>query len=127
MPPSRRKSANPVSRSSQSTLTFNSHAKKITKPSSVLPSKSEQAEKSKLSKLVEIPAVSTPSPAPEEIRPAIDESATIDSTSELEIKVEKERKTEIEEEAKRISGAQIKRYWKAKEDGRKAPRGGFGF
>lgn len=39
------------------------------------------------------------------------------------VKKEEKRGSEVEDRARNVSDAQVRRYWKGKEEGRKAPRG----
>jgi len=127
MPPTRRKS-NQTARA-QPTLSFNSRAAKITKPS-VSSSKASKTAK----KTAVLDTDSTPSTPTAEgvVDPNGDERKTAgtkgETTSELAIREQvaaekKEEKSEAEERAKGVSDAQVRRYWKGKEEGRKAPRG----
>ena len=121
MPTTRRK---PQADRAQPTLSFNSRAAKITKPST---------STSKFAKSVKAPrasdAVSIPSPLAEDvIESDREEGETSRKLAIREEKIEvketkKEEKSSDEERARAISDAQVRRYWKGKEEGRKAPRG----
>ena len=120
MPATRRKSSNHSSSTrAQPTLSFKN---KITKPASQ--SRSAKNEEAKAYKLEQAVDASTPSPGPEEVDARIVEDPT---TAELairsQVEAEKKERTEAEEKALKITDAQIKRYWKKKEEERKAPRG----
>ncbi len=127
MPPTRRKSSNP--HSAQQTLAFGprTSANKVTKPS--LPASTKKLNKPVSSEpLVKALSeeVSTPEPAAAEDVPSaqdVKQEEEPEQPKELAIRAQPPAKTEAEERAAKISEAQIKRYWKAKEDERKAPRG----
>lgn len=130
MPPTRRKSAQTAR--AQPTLSFNSHAAKITKPSVSSSKASKNAKKATV-----LDTVSTPlTPAAEDVIDSDEkdggegkiEGVKGETTSELAIREQvaaekKEAKSEAEERARGVSDAQIRRYWNGKEEGRKAPRG----
>lgn len=129
MPPPRRKTSNPTTRAQQ-TLSFNSRSAKVTKTS--VPASSKKLDKPKAVQLLE-KATETQddaaSPAlSQEIDAQIEEEPT---TAESAIRQQAKNEVEVikrsveEERAVKVSEAQIKRYWKGKEDERKAPRGGF--
>ena len=126
MPPTRRKSSNPTSaRVAQPTLTFHSRSNKVTKPN--LPSTSEESKlvKVKPEEVLKAVELATPSPGPEDGDVQTEHGST---TAELaikeQVKIEQATpKSAADERAEKITDAQIKRYWKAKEDERKAPRG----
>ena len=116
MPP-RAKSAR-RSTGRQNTLSFSN---KITKPSTVTASKADKTLESKANKLLQdVDVVSIPSPAVEENEPATAELAIRQQAQEEVVEVDPE-----EEKATQITEAQIKKYWKQKEDVRIAPRGLF--
>lgn len=131
MPPSRRKSSNP--RSAQQTLAFGprTSANKVTKPT-LPPSSSKKLDKPVSDTLVKASSeeVSTPEPLPEDI-PSADEvkeeEEEVEQPRELAIREQPPARTEAEQKASKVSEVQIKKYWKAKEDERKAPRGTFAF
>jgi DNA polymerase delta subunit 4 len=120
MPATKRKS-NSLGRS-QPPLSFNNSSAKITKPS--IGGASTSSKSHKLIKEEHSDSVSIPSPGPDEVDSQIEDVPT---TTELAIRqqVEEEKKVKSEQEirAEAVSDAQIKRYWKAKEAERKAPRG----
>ena len=133
MPPPRRKPSNPTTTPAaraQQTLSFNSRSAKVTKPS--IPASSKKLDKPQtaqlLKKTVEVvddaasPVVSEEIDAQTEEQPTTAESA-IEQQAKNEVKVIK-RSLE-EEKAAKVGEAQIKRYWKGKEEERKAPRGKF--
>lgn len=112
MPPARRKSSGPSARGAQSTLSFGNRAK-VTKPSIAPVSKLSKAEPGVIESVTK--AISTPEPeAPTTADIAIEEQALAEVAKP---------KTEAEERAEKVTDAQIKRYWKIREDERKAPRG----
>ena len=146
MPPNRRKPSASTARAQQ-TLAFGPTTNKVTKPSSLstttsgknktAPSDSERLQKA-------VADLSTPSPVPaeeEEYPPRPEaqlespsrtlalrgqEGAAAISTAgrgeeDAVTKKEKE-KSEAEEKGSKVSEAQVKRYWKGKEDERIAPR-----
>jgi len=115
MPPARRKSSGPSVRGAQSTLSFGNRAK-VTKPSIAPTSKKSKPDPS----LTEIIAQTIDPPEPE--APTTAEIA-IEEQAKAEVA---KPKTEAEERAEKVTDAQIKRYWKSKEDERKAPRGETG-
>ena len=124
MPATRRKAANPTATSRvQPTLSFKN---KITKPSTATTEKSSKAHNLEAAKLANAIEISTPSPPTEVIDSQIPEQPT---TAELNIRSQvragEKETTAAEERASQISSAQIKRYWKKKEDERRAPRGMF--
>ncbi|MCJ1408179.1 hypothetical protein MMC19_002252 [Ptychographa xylographoides] len=121
MPATRRKAANPTATSRvQPTLSFKN---KITKPSTATTEKSSKAHNLEAAKLANAIEISTPSPPTEVIDSQIPEQPT---TAELNIRSQvragEKETTAAEERASQISSAQIKRYWKKKEDERRAPR-----
>lgn len=112
MPPARRKPSGPSARGAQSTLSFGNRAK-VTKPSIAPVSKSSKPDPA-LSESV-AKAIESPEPeAPTTAEVAIEEQARAEIAKP---------KTEVEERAEIVTDAQIKRYWKSREDERKAPRG----
>lgn len=127
MPPTRRKPSGSTARAQQ-TLAFGPNSNKVTKPSlpaagkkksSLTPTDSERLQKA-------VADISTPSPAPEEQYPPPPEQQ-LESPRALAIrgqgaaKVE-DVKSEAEEKGSKVSDAQVKKYWKSKEDERIAPR-----
>lgn len=115
MPPARRKTSGPSASGAQSTLSFGNRAK-VTKPSIAPLSKKNQPDKSDLS-LVESDKKIIESPEP-------DAPTTAEIATEEQVTAEVAKpKTEAEERAEKVTDVQIKRYWKGKEDERKAPRG----
>ncbi|KAI9722005.1 MAG: hypothetical protein M1812_001965 [Candelaria pacifica] len=112
MPASRRsssKTSGPAAQGSQSTISFGARSKVIK------PSIPKQSKKKDASLLKEVKAVS---PAPESESLTTAEVALAD-----QVQQEVQRpKTKAEEDAEKVTDAQVKRYWRAKEDERKAPR-----
>lgn len=129
MPPTRRKASNTTSTArAQQTLSFNSRSAKVTKPS--IPASSKKLGKPATVQLLK-KAEETEDAAPalsEEVDAQIEEEPT---TAELAIAQQAKKEAQVikrsaeEERAAKVSEAQIKRYWKGKEEERKAPRGGF--
>lgn len=131
MPPTRRKASNPTSTArAQQTLSFNSRSAKVTKSS--IPASSKNLDKPttvQLLKKAEETEDAAPSPAlSEEVDAQIEDEPT---TAELAIAQQAKKEVQVikrsaeEERAVKVSEAQIKRYWKGKEEERKAPRGWF--
>ncbi|KAL9116572.1 MAG: hypothetical protein Q9187_006901, partial [Circinaria calcarea] len=125
MPPTRRKSSNPTSaRAAQPTLTFHSRSNKVTKPHLAPAPDESKFLNVKPEEVLKAVELSTPSPAPEDVDTGAEHGST---TAELAIKEQVKiehaaPKSAADERAEKITDAQIKRYWKAKEDERKAPR-----
>ncbi|KAI4122959.1 MAG: hypothetical protein LQ347_006323, partial [Umbilicaria vellea] len=128
MPPTRRKASNPTSTAgAQQTLSFNSRSAKVTKPS--IPASSKKLGKPatvQLLKKVEETEDAAPASAPsEELDAQIEEEPT---TAESAIAQQAKKEVQVikrsaeEDRAAKVSEAQIKRYWKGKEEERKAPR-----
>ena len=113
MPPSRRKSGNTAA---QSTLSFNSKSARVTKPSAGDTSTEKAASKISEPTLTEaFEHVQSEDAEPES--EAIDVPIRQQAAKPVVIK------DEAEEKAEKVSDSQLKRYWKAEEDKRKAPRG----
>jgi len=122
MPSTRRKPGNPTSAArAQQPLSFNSRSNKITKPSVTAASKN--IDKVNTKKLAEAAEKSSPSPAVEDVDVQVTEQPT---TAELAIRSQaetgKKERADAESRASKVTDAQIKRYWKKKEEERKAPR-----
>lgn len=131
MPPARRKSTAPSARAQQ-TLAFSGRANKVTKPSIAPPSAKSI---SKASSPVSRP--STPHPQEDAQRQEPEEeveeveipnapAAAAAEEQGLAFRVQGTKPTlhdEVDEKARKVSDAQVKRYWRAKEEERKAPRG----
>lgn len=127
MPPTRRKPSGSNARAQQ-TLAFGPHSNKVTKPSvpaagkkkpSLTPTDSERLQKA-------VADISTPSPGPEDEYPPRPEEQ-LESPRSLAIRGQGAAKTEdvkseLEEKGSKVSDAQVKKYWKGKEDERIAPR-----
>jgi hypothetical protein len=127
MPTTRRKAAANPSTRNQSTLSFNNKSARITKPS-LQDTPATQKAQSKLSEPVQEVDIETPEPetAEVEVKPEREEETEI----AIPVLPPKKRKTakatgksERELVADKITDAQIKKYWKAEEDARLAPRG----
>lgn len=130
MPPTRRKPSGSTARAQQQTLAFGPHSNKVTKPS--LPAAGKKKNKpspppTDLERLQKAVAdISTPSPAPEDEYPPRPETQ-LESPRALAIRAQGAAKVEdvkgaAEEKGAKVSDAQVKRYWKGKEDERIAPR-----
>ncbi|MCJ1435258.1 hypothetical protein MMC27_004630 [Xylographa pallens] len=122
MPATRRKSGNTTSAArSQQPLSFNARSNKITKPS--VSAASKNLDKANTKQLAEAAEIASPSPAAEEVDIQIKEQPT---TAELairsQVEAEKKERSDAEAKATKITDAQVKRYWKKKEEERKAPR-----
>ena len=104
MPATRRSrtSGGPAANGAQRTLSFGT---KVTKPTSI-------SGKDKSS--------STAPPTTVDVGHVTSEAAV---TQQAEIELHKTVKTEEEERASKVTDAQIRKYWRAKEAERKAPRG----
>ncbi|CAD6571269.1 MAG: hypothetical protein ASARMPREDX12_004297 [Alectoria sarmentosa] len=127
MPSTRRKPSGSTARAQQ-TLAFGPNSNKVTKPtlpaagkkkSSLTPTDSERLQKA-------VADISTPSPAPEDEYPPLPEQQ-LESPRALAIRGQGAAKVEdvksgAEEKGGKVSDAQVKRYWKGKEDERIAPR-----
>lgn len=125
MPATRRKSGAPTGASSQSsqqsTLSFNNKPSRITKANTVVPSK-----KSKLSEPASNAITSISTPEPEEVIETSDviiqPSPAKPSTPKRKTKRKSDALDPVREKAAKVSDAQIRKYWKAEEDARLAPR-----
>ncbi|KAL9075718.1 MAG: hypothetical protein Q9161_001470 [Pseudevernia consocians] len=128
MPPTRRKPSASSARAQQ-TLAFGPNSNKVTKPSlpaagkpkssSLTPTDAERLQKA-------VADISTPSPGPEDEYPPRPEEQS-ESPRALAIRGQGSAKveavkSEAEEKGAKVSDAQVKRYWKSKEDERIAPR-----
>ena len=131
MPPTRRKSSAPSSHAQQ-TLAFSGRSNKVTKPSIAHPSpkslsKTSPSQLSKASKAVS--EVSSPETvaAHADSQPQEPEEVVIpDAEQGLAFRVQGAKPNlhdEVSEKARKVSDAQVKRYWRGKEEERKAPRG----
>jgi DNA polymerase delta subunit 4 len=119
MPPGRRKSGNPSASArnaaAQSTLSFNSKSARVTKPAAADASTKKALLEISEAALAE--AVGSP------------HSEDIDTEAEaVEVPIRQQTKPvvakdEAELKAEKVSDLQLKRYWNAEEDKRKAPRG----
>lgn len=130
MPPGRpRKSAGSTTSSratpsaaAQSTLSFNSKAARVTKPSITNTSTKKEALKIPEAALVEAIEDAEPENTNVELEP--EETVQVPLRQPQQpVKPAVSETDEVEEKAQKISDAQLKRYWKAEEDKRKAPRG----
>ena len=117
--PRGRGSARATSRSTQPTLAFDSHSNKITKPSTSVSSRPDKLDRKDAAKALESltpdPPINVIDEAPKEIELSI---RPVEKATVLAIAPDAD-----DEKAGKISEAQIKRYWKAKEEERIAPRG----
>ena len=121
MPPGRRKSAG-TSRSTptiaaQSILSFNSKSARVTKPSVNDASNKKTASKTSEAALTE--AVNESQAETVELEPAVIEVPIRHQAKAAVVK------DEVEKKAEKVSDSQLKKYWKAEEDMRLAPRGKF--
>lgn len=130
MPPTRRKTSSSSPRAQQ-TLAFGTNSNKITKPSPLSQSskKLSKPDSQYIEKAVaQIPTPSTASKDEEEGEEdeEEEEEAKVEPVAEsprLAIRSQQPAtKSDVEEKAAKISNAQVKGYWKAKEDERIAPR-----
>lgn len=121
MPATRRKSG--TSAASQSTLSFNNKPSRVTKPSTVDPNVKKST--SKLSEPAEAQIFNATSSTPEL------ESAEIvvkqsPKKSPVRSRPKKSTNVEVKDQAEtvaeKVTDAQLKKYWKAEEDSRLAPR-----
>ena len=116
MPPARktgRSSSGPASRGSQKTLPFNNNTR-ISKPHAVINAKDSSLLKSAITSSLE--------PSKEDnanLAPALAQPITKGTRQKAEVKKEQ---SEEEVRARKVSDAQIKRYWKEKENERIASR-----
>ena len=119
MPPSRRKSGNASTSSrnpaAQSTLAFNDKSARVTKPSAKDPSAKKAT--SRLSQASPQQDVEDAAHETVELKPEVTEVPIRQQPKAAIVKDEAEQKAE------KVTDAQLKRYWKAEEDTRKAPRG----
>jgi DNA polymerase delta subunit 4 len=106
MPPARRKSAQ-ASGNAQPTLSFNSKATRVTKPSAAEPLTKKSAK----------------------LEPALIEAIT-ENVPTSEVAIRQQTKTELAKpkdevtlRAEKVTDTQIKKYWRKEEEVRKAPRG----
>ena len=131
MPPTRRKSTAPSSHAQQ-TLAFSGRSNKVTKPSVAHPSakslsKASPDQLAKASKAVS--EVSSPETTEAHADPQPQEPEEIvipDADQRLAFRVQGAKPNlhdEVSDKARKVSDAQVKRYWRGKEDERKAPRG----
>jgi DNA polymerase delta subunit 4 len=133
MPATRRKAAAPTSaqsQSSQSTLSFNNKPSRITKANAIDQAKQS---KSKFSEPAEKAITSISIPEPEAAIEIEIESKSTDviihpspsksTTPKRKSKRKSDGLEDVRAKAAKISDAQIKKYWKAEEDSRLAPRG----
>jgi hypothetical protein len=119
MPPGRRKSGNPSvstrNAAAQSTLSFNSKSVRVTKPSAADASTKNISSKISEAELGE--AVNNVHSEDLDLEPEVAEVPIRPQAKPVAVK------DEAEEKAEKIANSQLKRYWKAEEDKRKAPRG----
>ncbi|KAF2103352.1 hypothetical protein NA57DRAFT_63921 [Rhizodiscina lignyota] len=118
MAPKRKTSGPAAARSQQSTLTFNGRSSKITKPSATTPS-------TKAAKKLDAADIPTPPETSqidvEDIADTSAEKAVLEQAQEEAERVAVQ-KTPEEEEASKITEAQIKKYWREKESKRMVKR-----
>ncbi len=143
MPTTRRKQAATAASRNQQTLSFNNKSARVTKPSVHDTSASGKKAQSKLSEPVEVEVVedtTVQTPEPANIQaPADDQTEQEQAPEEISVPVRpsqpRPRKKKSarssassvlssrETAASKISDSQLKKYWKAEEDSRLAPRG----
>lgn len=134
MPTTRRKQAATASSRNQSTLSFNSRSARVTKPSIHDTSSAAKKTQPKLSEPaqvdVEETTISTPEPETVSQQPQDEPEISVPIRSPLPTprkkKPTKSSSTSVsprEDAATKVSDAQLKKYWKAEEDSRLAPRG----
>ncbi len=117
----------------QSTLAFGGRSNKITKPSAPPPSskKASKPNERQTKDISQVVEEETPTAQEDEAKDEVvneDQSLaegreTAFAIREREVRKEKEAVDPAEEKARQISDAAVKRYWRAKEEERKAPRG----
>jgi DNA polymerase delta subunit 4 len=119
MPPGRRKSGNPSTSTrnavAQSTLSFNSKSTRVTKPSAA-----DASTKKATSKLSEVALAEAVDHVQSEDLEPEPEVVNVPTRQQAKLVIAKD---EAEQKAEKVSDSQLKRYWKAEEDKRKAPRG----
>jgi DNA polymerase delta subunit 4 len=128
MPTTRRKAAATPSTRNQSTLSFNNKSARITKPSQQDTPTTKKAQ-SKLSEPIQEIEIETPEPETAEVEVEAEQDGTGIAIPVSPVKKRKiskvAGKSEREVSAEKVTDAQIKKYWKAEEDARLAPRGMF--
>jgi hypothetical protein len=120
MPTTRRKAGPPTSSSQQSTLSFNNKPTRVTKSNAV-----DTSKKSKLSEPAEKQVVAISTPEPEQVVETEDlviRASSKTSTPKRKSKLKSDGFEDARKKAGEVSDAQIKKYWKAEEDSRLAPR-----
>ena len=119
MPPTRRKSGNSQASTrtaaAQSTLSFNAKSARVTKPA--VRDAAGKKSTSKISQAALVEAVDSVQSEDVETEPKVVEVPVRQRAKPV---IERD---EAEQRAEKMSDAQLKRYWKAEEDKRKAPRG----
>lgn len=123
MPPTRRKSSAPHA---QQTLAFGPRSNKVTKPS-LPPSSKNLDPPSPPLPTKPLPTDQTPSPSPTTPSAPREETTEIPNPDQgLAFRLQGHpQPDDIDEKARKVSEKQIKTYWHAKEEERKAPRGPF--
>jgi DNA polymerase delta subunit 4 len=105
--------------SAQSTISFGGNHSKITKPGAASQDKNKTSKFPVIAKstedVVELPIVEEPG--------HVSSETAISKHAEVEIDTLKTKKTEDERRAEAITDMQIKKYWRAREAERIAPRG----
>ncbi|CZR51903.1 related to DNA polymerase delta subunit 4 [Phialocephala subalpina] len=114
MPPTRRSrvSSGPAAKGAQKTLSFG--GTKITKPTSSAKSIDKSIDKSPLSSTLTPPSTIDTG--------HITSEAAVEQQAKVELKELAKGKTAEEERASRVTDAQIKRYWRERENERKSRR-----
>lgn len=131
MPPTRRKSSAPSSHA-QKTLAFSGRSNKVTKPFIAHPSakslsKASPEQLARASKPVSEISSPETTEAHADSQPQEPEEVIIPGAEQgLAFRVQGAAPNlhdEVSEKARKVSDAQVKRYWRGKEEERKAPRG----
>ena len=135
MPTTRRKAGGSTARNAkQPTLSFNAKPGRVTKPTVSTATSSKKASNDlpepAQEEVIEETTISTPEPEvqleaePEEISVAIRSSPPKPTPKKKKTARTSSTSVDIrEQQAAKVTDAQIKKYWKAEEDSRLAPRG----
>jgi DNA polymerase delta subunit 4 len=116
MAPKRRSARAATSR--QSTIAFHGHSNKVTKPSTVPPSKKTPKDSAHI-EAVKVADVKAETPEDSDVDAHATEEAAVIEQAQVEAVAPV---TAEEEEANNVSDTQIEKYWQRKEQERKAPR-----
>ncbi|KAI9803404.1 MAG: hypothetical protein M1833_000923 [Piccolia ochrophora] len=115
--PANRRSTRPAARGAQPTLSFSGKNNKVTKSSAAIP---QHPKKKDPSLLADLKASDAELPTSDEEGKLTTAEQAVQKQGKVE--VEKVARTAEQEQAEKISEAQLKRYWQAREAERKAPR-----